>query len=320
MHSNSDREHFVTLFDSLFLPAGIALHSSLMRHAQPFHLWIICMDTAVESALAAARLDHVSLIPLEEAETAELRAIKPTRNKGEYCWTVTPNAADFVFARTAEPRRVTYVDADIFFFDPQSILLKEFDESGKHVLITDHAYDPKLDQSATSGRFCVQFMTFRRTPEASQVSAWWRDRCLEWCYDRCEDGKFGDQKYLDDWPNRFSKAVHVLKQTEKTLAPWNARYFSNLNQGPLNPVMYHFQSLRFIGSRRILLYKNYSIPPAAQALYEEYVKELELSCGLIEKQLGNAIPFRHEVYTGLDRLRHWVGRLRGTTRYVSLSY
>ena len=51
MNSNRPIEHFVTLFDSKFLPMGMALHDSLMIHAQPFHLWILCMDELVEKQL-----------------------------------------------------------------------------------------------------------------------------------------------------------------------------------------------------------------------------------------------------------------------------
>jgi len=83
-------EHFVTLFDSKFLPLGMALHDSLMTHAQPFHLWILCMDEMVEKQLKQISLSHVTLIPLKEIETQELLAVKPGRTQGEYCWTLTP--------------------------------------------------------------------------------------------------------------------------------------------------------------------------------------------------------------------------------------
>jgi hypothetical protein len=33
-------EHYVTLFDSLFLPQGLALHMSMERHAGVYTLWI----------------------------------------------------------------------------------------------------------------------------------------------------------------------------------------------------------------------------------------------------------------------------------------
>ena len=92
-----------------------------------------------------------------------------------------------------------------------AIMLKEFEESGKHVLTTDHAYDPVYDYTEQSGRCCVQFMTFRNTPQARTVMQWWQERCIEWCYDRNEPGRFGlSLAWLQDSESPHSVAVSRL--------------------------------------------------------------------------------------------------------------
>jgi hypothetical protein len=306
MHSSKPVEHFVTLFDSKFLPMGMCLHASLMKHGQSFHLWILCMDELVDEQLQRLDLKNVTLIPLAEFETEALLTVKPDRTKREYCWTVTPFAPQVVFDRNPEVQRVTYLDADLFFFDNPQILLNEFNQSGKSVLITDHAYAPQYDKSLAYGRFCVQFMTFRRTEGGFRVMQWWQDRCLEWCHARIEDGRFGDQKYLDCWPDIFADDVHVLKQVEKTLAPWNVRFFSGkLNK--LSPVFFHFHSLRIISSEEVILYKGYRIGSAGENFYDDYVLILN-GCFERLRQRDIPIPFipDTEKLPALRKLKRWL--------------
>jgi hypothetical protein len=263
-------EHYVTLFDGGFLPFGLCLHESLSHHAGDFHLWIVCMDEPAETALRRLALPNVSLIPVAEIETPQLLGVKAGRTRGEYCWTLTPFVPAAVFARCETAARVTYLDADLFFFASPLALFEELDSSGAHVLITEHAYDPDYDHSATSGRFCVQFMTFARSPQAGKVLDRWQRQCIEWCFDRVEPGRFGDQKYLDDWPSRFGGVVHVLRHVNSTVGPWNARMFHR-QQGRLSAVFYHFHGFRLLGPHWALLFSRFEVGQGARAYYRAYV-------------------------------------------------
>ncbi len=266
-------EHYVTVFDSLFLPQGLALHMSMDRHARPYTLWMLCVDDAAYEALQRLGLPNVRLLQLNQLETPELKRVRPARTAGEYCWTVTSFAPRFVFEADTTVARVTYLDADLWFRGNPAPIFREFDSSGKHVLITDHAYAPEYDQTATSGRYCVQFMTFSRQG-GELVRKWWEERCIEWCYARCEDGKFGDQKYLDDWPERFACQVHVLSDKELILAPWNATRFPYGRS-----ICWHFHALRIVNGASANGYavkcEGYPLPPATiRYVYLEYLKDL----------------------------------------------
>ncbi len=257
-------EHFVTLFDSWFLPQGLALHDSLQQHGGEYRLWILCMDDDAQQVLRRLELPNVQLLSLSDVETPELLRVKLGRTRAEYCWTLTPVVPRLVFDRAPDARRVTYVDADVWFRKNPAPLFQELDASGKQVLITDHAYAPENDKSATNGQYCVQFVTFTQGGEV--VRKWWEERCIEWCFARYENGKFGDQKYLDDWPSRFADQVHVLQHQEWALAPWNATRFPYGSA-----VMYHFQGLRLTEGRKVSL-ADYPLPPALiRYVYEPYV-------------------------------------------------
>jgi hypothetical protein len=264
-------EHFCTLFDYNFLPFGMTLWRSLEAQHEPYQLWVLCMDEKVEELLLHLNLANMKFIPLREIETAELLSIKPSRSVGEYCWTLTPFIFGAVFDRALDAQRVTYLDSDLYFFDKPSLLLSELSNTGKSVLITEHAYDPAYDLSAESGRFCVQFNTFTRDPASLEVNEWWKQRCLEWCFARYEDGKFGDQKYLDCWPDKFGDTVHVLQKKEGTLAPWNVKHFHRLLGESLKPVFFHFHGFRPIGFDRAQMYLGYRVGAFGNKLYDAYL-------------------------------------------------
>src|SRR6185437_4970964 len=172
---DEELEHYVTLFDRKFLPQGLALHRSLLRHAAPFTLWVVCMDEHTKRMLDALSAEAVRAVGVWEIETAALLKAKKDRTPVEYCWTLTPFTPSAVFDRAPDVERVTYVDADVFFLRSPRAIFDEFERSAKAVLITDHAYDAEYDQAATSGQFCVQFVTFRRDC-SRPVMEWWQER------------------------------------------------------------------------------------------------------------------------------------------------
>lgn len=282
-------EHFITLFDSNFLPQGLALHDSLRRYASASTLWVLCMDARTQDVLDRLKLDNLRTIALADVEFdfPELLAVKAGRNRAEYCWTLTPFTPRLVFDREPSASRVTYVDADVFFLSDPNVLFEEFDASGKAVQITDHAYDPEYDHSALSGRYCVQFMTFVRD-RGEPVRLWWQERCLEWCFERAEAGRFGDQKYLDDWPERFADSVHVLSRNDALLAPWNARRFPYSSA-----VAWHFHGLRLLAGGGVLLHSRYRVPRLVDDhIYLPYVAILRSKMALIGFTVVQArVPF-----------------------------
>jgi hypothetical protein len=261
-------EHYVTLFNSLFLPQGLALYRSMERHFGSFVLWVVCADIETYDILKRLDLPHLRVLKLSELETDVLKKVKPERSVREYFWTLTPYAPRFVFEADDTVSRVTYIDADLWFRKSPNALFEELNSSGKAVLITDHGYSPEFDLSATSGQFCVQFMVFDRE-RGEPVRRWWEERCTEWCFAREENGYFGDQKYLDDWPERFGKLVHVLSDHSLTLAPWNATRFPYGNS-----VFYHFQGVRII-SNQIIEVGSYPLPQTlVKYVYRPYFSDL----------------------------------------------
>jgi hypothetical protein len=172
----------------------------------------------------------------------------------------------------------------MFFYEDPDVLIREMGHQS--VLITEHRYTPRYDKTALSVKYCVQFVTFKNDERGLAVLRWWRSACLEWCYNRHEDGKFGDQKYLDDWTTRF-EGVHVLRHLGGGLALWNIQQYSVTALGrellcrdkrtgeEFSPVFYHFHYLKYYQDGTVELGRRTIDPDILQHFYIPYLEIME---------------------------------------------
>ena len=302
---------FCTLFDSNYLPYGLSLYESLKQHCQNFTLYIFAFDKKTEDYLKKISLKNVIIISLHEFEDKELLEIKPTRTIAEYCWTCTPATILYVL-QNYNVDHCTYIDSDIFFFSsPQSLI----DEMGsKSVSITSHNYTPKHDQTKTSGKYCVQFMTFKNNKAGLKVLKWWKNNCLNWCYNRFEDGKFGDQKYLDDWTKRFD-SVYEIRNLGAGVAPWNVEQYNFelyndkiigkeiSTEKKFTLIFYHFHGFRFLDKKFIqITNQGYTLTINIKTIvYQKYsaaichIRKTLLQKGVINNKNLSGIKLKNKI-------------------------
>lgn len=215
--------NFCTLFDSGYLQRGLALYESLCNTCEEFHLYVMAFDDKAYDILSELSLPSLTVVNLRDFETKELLEVKPTRTRAEYCWTCGPSVI-YYFIEKYDLDSCTYVDADLMFYRSPQLLFEEIGDNS--VAITDHFAPYEIP----AGRYCVQFMYFRNDEWGMKALTWWRDKCIEWCYAHFEDGKYGDQKYLEDFPRLF-KNVYIIQNRGAGVAAWN---LTEYNYNPQN--------------------------------------------------------------------------------------
>lgn len=253
--------NFCTLFNSSYLSRGIAMYESLSKHCDDFHLYVYAFDDKCYDYLVSQKLTNLTVVSLKEFENTDLLRVKPSRSAAEYCWTCSASTIHHSI-NTYNLSNCTYIDADMLFYSNPKVLIDEMGDNS--VLITAHRYTPSYDQSALSGRYCVQFVTIKNDERGMNVLNWWKDACIEWCYAKKEDGKFGDQKYLDEFTSRF-EGVHELEHLGGGLAPWNIQQYEFKRENnkligieissnkKFDVVFFHYHRLKFYENNIVCL-------------------------------------------------------------------
>jgi hypothetical protein len=310
--------NFCTLFDRNYFYKGLAMYNSLLvNYSEDFNLWILCMDDVTYELLKKMNLPKIRLIALSEFESPELLGVKAGRTVAEYSWTCASNFIWFLFQKYPNLNMIIYLDADIYFFNDPKILIDEL--GNDDVMITEHRYTKKYDQSAVSGKYCVQFMIFKNNANSLNVLNWWRNACLDWCFGYLDNGRLGDQKYLDDWTTRF-KGIHSLQHLGGGVAPWNFQQydFANKNNKVLGHakgtkdewplVFYHFHGFCLISPTKYLSAPSYDLSLSTkEVICEPYFRSLKNNIELVNG-LAPDFNFGYKTVSVMEKIISWLLR------------
>lgn len=212
---------FCTYFDRNYLVRALCLYRSLKRHCAEFRLYALCLDDESYETIKGygfSDLVPISLAEFEAGDEALMRA-KANRSQVEYYFTCTSSLCLYILENDPSIMLLTYLDSDLYFYSDPAPIYRELE--GASVGLIEHRFARQADYYAGRlGRFNVGWVSFRRDENGLAALEWWREQCLEWCYDRVEPGRFADQKYLDQFPDRFAGVV-AIKHKGANLAAWN---------------------------------------------------------------------------------------------------
>ena len=311
--------NFCTLFDKNYLYRGLALYDSIVKYCPDFYLYILCVDEETFDALGKLSLKNTKLIPLKDVEYPRLLEAKKNRTRQEYAWTLGSVFTNYVIKNNPALSDIAYLDSDIYFYSsPQPL----YDELGADsVLIIKHNYEKNLKYlEARSGIYNVALVIFKNNEAGNKVLTEWSDNCVAWCFNKYEEGRFGDQMYLDKWPETYA-GICVSKNDGADVAPWNMNSYkvsSNdknvlIDGKPL--IFYHTHTLKIISPDKYELYSSfYKFDSVTEKLiYGPYTDNLNQVINRVKEvdssfNFGYRLPenFKDKIKQRIKRLLVWL--------------
>jgi hypothetical protein len=256
---------------------------------------VLCLDRACYELLVKLALPNLVAVSLAELEAADrsLAATRAGRSLIEYYFTCTPAWLLHVLRQEAKSEWITYLDGDLFFFLSPKAIFDEIRDAA--FAIIPHRYTPAVEHMRKYGIYNVGWVGVRNEGDGVAAVEWWREKCIDWCYDYVDGERFADQGYLQLLLARFPR-VKVIENIGANLAPWNIGNYGVEFRGagvvinktcPL--IFFHFQGLKkemgyfIFNSHR--LYRAPFSKIVRDHVYRPYVDELLA----IEQEIGSLV-------------------------------
>ena len=289
---------YCTLFNYDYLTRGLALYRSMERNIPEFNLYILAMDKATYEILGDLNLAKVTLIDVDSVIDDRISDVLGERIGPAFFWTCTPIVIEYILKEKNEDW-CTYIDADCYFLQDPGKVFDIIESGGYSVGIVEHrfrkdaAYDRHIEYD---GRFNVAFNTFRNEENALKILNEWKEQCLQCCTNNPTGESFGDQLYLNVWPDKH-KGVYIVEDDGIDVAPWNVNnyrfsgsdgsYTIGNDNREYAVSMYHFHAMHFLSSHLVSLNlwntRSRSEERSIFSLYREYIYELNKQQMIVNK-------------------------------------
>lgn len=243
---------------------------------------VLCIDRETEKRLQNLKLPNVIPKHINDVLDNEVLELQDQRTLAEFCWTLTPLALEIGLEHSKDGA-ITYLDADLFFFSSPEKLLKKIRQSNKSIAITPHDFSSHLEHLEIFGNFCVQWITIFDDKYGRECLAKYKDQCIDWCYAYIDKERFGDQKYLDVWPEIYGDNLIILEPKSGFAAPWNFNkynfeYIENQGYffGKKKLIFFHFHQFKIFSSKYFFWCSNSygSKNIAIKSMYKHYEKAI----------------------------------------------
>ncbi len=316
----NDTLNFCIMTTANYITKALVMYDSLVKECNSeINFFYFTFDESTYNYLKELNYKNITPVPLHDLEAfyPELKGTISTRSKAEYFFTCTPHIIDYVL-KNYEVDHVTYLDADLYFYQDPRRILNELQNNS--VLITEHRHYPEqIDHP--NGKYCVQFIPFKNDKTGNQVVTWWKEKCIEWCYYRAEDGKFADQGYLNNWPELFDDIV-IMENRGGGVARWNTdaytfykeenriKAFNKEINDDVDIIFYHFEGLKIYSNNFMFVGPLKTDLNIFEFIYQDYISKLSEK----EKELIQKIGISRKQfdYPPYDRnwLKFWLGEIR----------
>ncbi len=274
---------YCTYFDTSYEPRGRIMVETLRASGETAPVVVVCFDDQTLAQVRAWRVPEVFPVALADLErqVPQLLRVKADRSRAEYFFTATPWVTWLASHWCAPGGWVTYLDADLAFFSSPDPVFAELADAS--IGLIDHFYRRDHAHLERFGRFNVGWVSFRVDDNGRAALRWWGEQCLRWCSDHPEGGRFADQGYLTEFPDRFA-GVHEIQHPGANLGPFNldSRVITATPHGEVRVdgrslLFFHFHGVRRMAGRYVSMHIPFGTTAnrvVRDSIYRPYVDRL----------------------------------------------
>ena len=103
-------------------------------------------------------------------------------------------------------------------------MISEFKNSKKDIYIQLHDDEKQNINFSKSGRFIIQFLTFKKNQIAETIrNEWEKKNCIQSTSIDYEKNIVGDQKYFDELYLKYSENFCISENFDFFQAPWTSK-------------------------------------------------------------------------------------------------